>query len=152
MTNTPFLFKKFNWVKIFRYFKFLARGYCLVVHWQWIKTILCRIEECHNVLKELNYAAREMDNLHGRALFFCNCFDLILETGVVLFCLLLLNNYLLSKLLLNFRSHSGKRGRLYNIHNSNFRRSSSYLGFDCKILSQCFLASLVRKYKFYVKE
>ena len=40
-----------------------------------------RIDECFDVLKELNYAAREKDDLHGRALYFCNCFDLILETG-----------------------------------------------------------------------
>ena len=33
------------------------------------------------MLKELNYASREKDDLHGKALYFCNCFDLILETG-----------------------------------------------------------------------
>ncbi|XP_028409625.1 adenylate cyclase type 10-like [Dendronephthya gigantea] len=46
--------------------------------------LMSRIDECHDVLKELNYAAREKDDLHGRALYFCSCFDLILETGHVL--------------------------------------------------------------------
>ncbi|CAB4030464.1 Hypothetical predicted protein [Paramuricea clavata] len=46
--------------------------------------LMSRIDECFDVLKELNYAAREKDDLHGRALYFCNCFDLILETGHIL--------------------------------------------------------------------
>ena len=40
-----------------------------------------RIDDCHDVLKELHYAAREKDDGHGRAVYYCYCFDLILETG-----------------------------------------------------------------------
>ena len=43
--------------------------------------LFCRIPDCIEVLKELNSAALESSDSHGRALYMCCCFDLILEAG-----------------------------------------------------------------------
>lgn len=40
-----------------------------------------RIPDCIDVLKELNTAALDCCDSHGRALYMCCCFDLILEAG-----------------------------------------------------------------------
>ena len=42
---------------------------------------LLRIPDCIDVLKELNAAALDSCDSHGRALYMCCCFDLILEGG-----------------------------------------------------------------------
>ena len=42
---------------------------------------LLRIPDCIDVLKELNAAALDSCDSHGRALYMCCCFDLILEAG-----------------------------------------------------------------------
>ena len=46
--------------------------YVLLIH---------RIPDCIEVLKELNIAALDSCDSHGRALYICCCFDLILEAG-----------------------------------------------------------------------
>lgn len=43
--------------------------------------IILRIPDCIEVLEELNSAAVEFSDSHGRALYMCCCFDLILEAG-----------------------------------------------------------------------
>lgn len=57
--------------------------HCLVslIPFFFVYRSLLRIPDCIDVLKELNAAALDSCDSHGRALYMCCCFDLILEAG-----------------------------------------------------------------------
>ena len=57
--------------------------HCLVslIPFFFVYCSLLRIPDCIDVLKELNAAALDSCDSHGRALYMCCCFDLILEAG-----------------------------------------------------------------------
>ena len=48
--------------------------YCLL--WS-----VARVQACHEVLRELRKASSAMEDMHGQALYFCCCLDLLLESG-----------------------------------------------------------------------
>ena len=105
-----------------------------------------RIDDCHDVLKELHYAAREKDDGHGRAVYYCYCFDLILETGKRIITLLK-EIVIFSKwnMLFLFRPQVRKLRWLFTVYHKGVNWSLPHLGFHCQILPKRLLGSVVSR-------